>query len=137
MYQLNRAGLGRATLRLAPLLLILGLVLFPFGWLGAHSVRFERALGRVFADEPRHAIGHATLFLLLGLAALRVFPSLCERPWRYFGLLWPAGVGQELLQLLVKQRPPLLDDGRDLLVDLLGLALAFGVMWLLRQPSVR
>jgi hypothetical protein len=42
-----------------------------------------------------------------------------------------AGVAQEAAQLLFKQRPLAFDDGRDLAVDAVGLALAWGLFWLI------
>ena len=119
--------------RLAPLLILLGLTLFPFGWLGELWPAFGYALDRVFATDGRHAIGHATLFFLLGLLALVVVPSLPARPWRYLGLLLLAGVGQEFFQLLYKGRLLIFDDSRDLLTDLVGIALAFVVIWSWQQ----
>ena len=116
---------GRRWPWVVALLALLGAILFPLEWLGERWPAFGGALGRVFADDLRHAAGHLALFVLLGLLAPGLFPGLLGRPRRYFGLLILAGVGQEALQLLFKRRSPALDDGRDLLVDLLGLALAF------------
>jgi hypothetical protein len=67
--------------------------------------------------------------LLLGLLALAAFPALRRRPWRYAGVLFLAGIGQEALQLLYKQRPLAFDDARDLATDLVGLLTAFVVVW--------
>jgi len=119
--------------RFAPLLILLGLTLFPFGWLGELWPAFGYGLDRVFATDGRHAIGHAALFFLLGLLALVVVPSLLARPWRYLGLLLLAGVGQEFFQLLYKGRLLIFDDSRDLLTDLVGIALAFVVIWSWQQ----
>ena len=71
---------------------------------------------------------HGGWAVMLSLA-LATFPGLRARPWRYAGLLALAGLGQEFFQLLFKQRPINFDDGRDLVVDLAGLALAFAVAW--------
>jgi glycopeptide antibiotics resistance protein len=90
---------------------------------------FGRALDHMFASEQRHAIGHITLFALLGLALLLVWPQLRSRPWRYFGLILIVGIGQEAFQLAFKQRAIVLNDFTDLLIDLIGAALAFGVVY--------
>lgn len=127
---------GRA-LRLAPLAILLGGILFPFEWLGQLYPAFGRALNRVFANDLAHAAGHLTLFALLGLTALGLFPALLARPRRYFGLLALIGVGQEALQLLFKRRGLVFDDGRDLVVDLLGLTLALIVAWRWRRGAAR
>jgi hypothetical protein len=114
----------RALLRLAALATLLALILFPFEWLGARWPAFGHSLDSTFATETEHAIGHATLFAIFGLVALTLFPALRSRAWHYFGLLL-AGLGQEGLQLVFKRRALAYDDARDLLVDLLGLTLAF------------
>lgn len=120
----------RPLIRLAPLLGLLAFTLFPLQWLAARWRSFGRFVNTTFASDVDHAIGHALLFTLLGLLALATFPALRTRPWRYAGLLLIAGVGQECFQLLVKQRPIVFDDGRDLLVDLGGLMLAWALVWL-------
>ncbi len=123
--------------RAAPLAALLALTLFPFEWLGAHWRGLGRLIDETFPTDLQHAIGHFSLFALLGGLALATFPSLRARPWRYAGLLALAGLGQEFFQLLFKQRPINFDDGRDLAVDLAGLALAFVVAqvwaWRLRR----
>lgn len=124
----------RWAVRLAPLLALLGLILFPVEWLGARWPVVGRALDHAFPDDLAHAIAHASLFVLLGLLALAIWPALRARPLRYAGLLL-AGLGQELLQLLFKRRALALDDGRDLLVDALGLALAFALAWMWRRSA--
>ena len=118
----------RPALLAAPIAL-LAVVLFPFEWLGARWHALGGLIDSIFATDARHALGHATLFALLGGATLAAFPGLRARPWRYAALLL-AGVGQELLQLAFKRRPVNFDDGRDLLVDAAGLALALVVVWL-------
>lgn len=118
------APYGRACLAA-----LLAIVLFPFEWLGLYWWQLGALIDYLFPTEVQHSFGHATLFALLGIMALCAFPALRERPARYAWLLL-AGVGQELFQLLFKQRPIAFDDGRDLLMDAIGLALAFGLAWL-------
>ena len=119
--------------RLAALAAALALVLFPFGWLGEIWRPFGRVVDDLFPTAWEHAIGHASLFCLLGLLALVIIPALLRRPWRYLGLLLLAGVGQEAFQLLYKRRLLLFDDMRDLATDLAGLLLAFGLVWAWRR----
>ena len=66
-------------MRLMPLLVLLALILFPFGWLGELWPAFGRELDQLFSTDGWHAIGHATLFSLLGLAALVVLPQLTHK----------------------------------------------------------
>ena len=122
-------GLRGMPPRLALLAVGLALVLFPFGWLGEVWRPFGQVTDYLFSTVSAHAIGHASLFLLLGLLALAIFPMLCRHPWRYLGLLLLAGVGQEAFQLLYKGRPLVYDDLRDLATDLAGLLLALGFFW--------
>jgi hypothetical protein len=117
------------SVRLLALLALLALTLFPFGWLGTLWPTFGRGLDQVFSTDGWHAIGHAALFCLLGMAALAVLPQLHARPGRYFGMLLMVGVGQEIIQMLYKGRLLLFDDGRDLLTDLVGMIVAFAVVW--------
>ena len=124
-----------SIMRLAPLLVLLALILFPFGWLGQQSPAFGRGLDHVFSTDRRHAIGHAALFCLMGLATLIVLPSLHARPLRYLGMLVLVGIGQEFFQLLYKRRLLLFDDGRDLLTDLAGMIAAFVVVWIWRRSK--
>jgi hypothetical protein len=111
--------------RLAPLLALLALTLFPFGWLGESWPEFGRWLDLMFPTDAWHAIGHAGLFCLLGLAALAVLPRLRAQPWGYVGVLLQFGLGQEFFQMLYKGRLLLFDDSRDLLTDLVGMIVAF------------
>jgi hypothetical protein len=122
-------------IRLVPLLMLLALILFPFGWLGEQWPAFGHGLDYVFSTDDRHAVGHAALFCLLGMAVLGLQPRLRTRPWRYLGMLLLVGVGQELFQMLYKRRLLLYDDGRDLLTDLAGIVIAFAVVWCWRRLS--
>jgi hypothetical protein len=119
----------RAALRLGALAAVLALVLFPLGWLAEVWRPFGRVVDGLFASVLEHAIGHASLFCLLGLLALVAIPALRRRAWRYLGLLMLAGVGQEAFQLLYKRRLLLFDDLRDLATDLVGLLAAFAIVW--------
>jgi hypothetical protein len=133
MRDINHLTLGRGghslLARLAPLLALLALTLFPFGWLGTLWPAFGRGLDVVFSNDGRHAIGHAALFCLLGLVALTVLPGLRAMPWRYAGLMLLAGAGQEFFQMLYKGRLLLFDNSRDLLTDLAGVLVALVIVW--------
>ncbi|HEU5100465.1 MAG TPA: hypothetical protein VFU22_15660 [Roseiflexaceae bacterium] len=127
---LARGGNGApALMRLAPLLALLALTLFPFGWLGTLWPAFGHGIDAIFSTDMHHAIGHASLFCLLGLVALAVLPHLRDRPWRYLAIMLLAGVGQEFFQMLYKRRLLIFDNSRDLLTDLAGVLLAFVIVW--------
>jgi len=123
------------SMQLVPLLGLLALTLFPFGWLSQRWPAFGRWVDQVFSTDGWHAIGHTALFCLLGLTALAVLPHLRARPVRYLGMLLLVGVGQECFQMLYKGRLLLFDNGRDLLTDLVGLLVAFAVVWSWRRGA--
>src|SRR5919205_47247 len=88
------------SLHMLPLLVLLLLTLFPFGWLGELWPLLGREIDQLFPSDGWHAIGHASLFCLLGLVALMVLPRLRARPLRYLGVLLLVGIGQEFFQML-------------------------------------
>jgi len=110
------------------LLIPLGLALFPFGWLGLEVPAFGSWMDGVFVNDWVHALGHGTIFLILGLALLLVFPVLRTRLWLYYTLILAAGIGQEFFQLLFKKQLLVFDDSRDILTDLIGATVAF-LLW--------
>lgn len=116
----------RSRLILFALLLTipLALALFPFGWLGIVLPSFGRWLDAFFFNDWIHALGHGTIFFLLGLALLISFPKLRSRLVIFFVLMLAAAVGQEFFQLLYKQHLFVFDDSRDILTDLIGASLA-------------
>jgi hypothetical protein len=124
-------------IRLWPLLALGALVLFPFGWLGEQWPPLGHVLDAIFATNREHALGHATLFFLLGLALLSVFPRLQARLGLYIAAMLAAGIGQEAFQLLYKGRPLAFDDFRDLVVDLTAALGAFLALRLWRQVAQR
>ena len=126
----EKRSLGKKALaRLWPFLIALAIVLFPFDWLTKVWPAYRQVFDRVFVTARDHAIGHSALFFLLGLFALVVSPALRIRPLLYLGLMLLVTLGQEALQSLFKQELPNIYDGRDILFDLLGVVIAFGVVW--------
>ncbi|HEU5367061.1 MAG TPA: hypothetical protein VFU69_01300 [Ktedonobacterales bacterium] len=111
-----------ARVRLWTLLVGLGIVLFPFDWLSEVWSPFGRLFDQVFVSEVQHAIGHATMFLLMSLLILLSVPALRLRPAWYFGLMLLVGVAQETLQDVFRQVPPNIYEGRDLFFDVAGAA---------------
>ncbi len=133
-------SLRRTRVQWWSLALGLAVVLFPFDWLSEAWPAFGAVFDRVFVTARDHAIGHTTLFFLLGMLALLSLTRLRLHPVIYTGLLVPIALGQEALQSIFKQEAPRLGDGRDLLFDLLGWSLALGVVWLwheARDKAVR
>ncbi len=129
--------MSKTLLRVWPLLGLLALILFPFGWLGEQWPPFGRVLNGVFATNGEHAVSHSILFGLLGMVLLSLFPLLRARLGLYLGLLLAAGVGQEAFQLLYKNRPLVFDDFRDLAVDLTAALAVFLAVQVWRQLARR
>lgn len=120
---LNRSN--RQLLQLWPLGLILCFSLFPFGWLGERWPRFGLWLGSTLGGDLAHGIAHFGLFLMIGLTFLSLFPALRSRLGLFLILGLGLGITQEGIQLLYKQRPLVLDEFRDLMVDLGGMTMAY------------
>ena len=121
---------SRLAQYLWPLLLLLGLTLFPYGWLVDRWPLFARLVDFVFESELSHTVGHFALFALVGTAVLLTFPGLRRQPRRYMLLILMLGTVQELLQLATfKHRFFSLAETYDVLVDLRGAALAFFCVW--------
>jgi hypothetical protein len=118
-----------APVRLWPLLVGLGIVLFPFDWLSEVWPAFGSLFNLVFVSAREHFLGHATMFFLLSLLALLSVPALRLRPARYVRLMLLVGVGQETVQALFKQEHPTIFTGRDLLYDLTGIIAAYLVVF--------
>lgn len=128
---------ARREVRIWPLALGLAVVLFPFDWLADVWPMFRQAFEVVFVTARDHAIGHTTMFFLLGLLILLSLPLLRLRPLWYGGGMLLVAFCQEALQDLFRQRAPNLWEGRDMLFDLAGALLALGVIWLWRVVSQR
>ncbi len=134
----NNLEIARGVqVRLWPVLLGLAVVLFPFDWLANVWPAYASLFDVVFATPLSHEIGHATMFFLISLLALLSVPALSQRPALYFGLLLLVAVGQEAIQALAKQQLPTIYDGRDLLMDLTGIVIAYLVALAWRWLSSR
>lgn len=127
----------KLLVRLWPFLILLGLVLFPFGWLGQVWPGFGEVLWWVFPTDGRHDIGHTTLFGLLGFLLLIAFPSLRKRPWLYLGLILLAGIGEETFQVIYKGGLNLPDTLGDLSCDLIGASITLGFFSLWQRWRTR
>lgn len=109
------------------------LVLFPFDWLGEVWPWYAQIFDVVFATALAHMIGHATIFFIASVLVLCSFPALRYRPVLYFAIMLLGAVGEEALQSLFKLQLPTIWDGRDLLLDSVGITVGYLVvrLWLL------
>lgn len=119
--------------RLLLLVALLAIALFPFGWLGQVWPAFGATIDYIFATTLAHAIGHALIFAALGTGLLIAFPRIHTQPSLVLVLMLLASVGQEVFQLLYKQRPVVFDDVRDVVIDSVAFLLPFVVVWVWRR----
>ena len=116
--KLNWVAIGAA--------LLVGLALFPYGWLAERWRLFGWVTDLIFATELAHIIGHLILYAAVGTAVLHTLPRLQRHPHLYFTLIFWLGLAQEILQLVsFKQRPFAANELLDITVDLLGAFIAF------------
>ncbi len=106
-------------------LFVVILVLFPFDWLGNVWPAYAHIFDIVFATPLSHMIGHATLFFIASLLILFSFPALRRRPVLYFTIMLIGAICEEALQSLFKLSLPTIWDGRDLLLDSLGIIVGY------------
>ena len=112
--------------------LLVGLALFPYGWLAERWWLFGWVTDFIFGTELAHVVGHLILFAAVGTAVLHTFPRLQRQPRLYFTLILLLGLAQEILQLVsFKQRPFAGNELLDITVDLLGAFIAF--YWMTRD----
>lgn len=111
-----------------PLLALLALALFPFGWLAEQWAWVDRIATFLFATEAAHAVGHATIFALVGTALLTLFPALRRRPLAYLALVLLVAVAQEGFQLLYKGRGVAINDITDIGTDLVAAGVVFAIV---------
>ncbi len=124
----------RNELLLMILAAMIGLVIFPYGWLAQTWPAFAQVTNRLFSSELSRVIGHTTMFMLLGTAVLHIFPCLQRRQWLYLALMLSIGLIQESLQLVsFKGRPFSLAEIADLIVDGLASWAAFQLWRRYRQ----
>jgi hypothetical protein len=104
-----------------PILLLLAVGLFPVGWLAPHWPLLNWLLHGILASEYVHVAGHFLLFMLVGAAVCRLFPSLRFTLVRYLLLILLLGALQEWLQLRTFKHSGITpDEFLDLTVDMLG-----------------
>ncbi|NTU81266.1 MAG: hypothetical protein HGA45_18110 [Chloroflexales bacterium] len=120
----------------APLMLVLALTLFPFGWLTKLSSQANAIADVLFPTEAAHAVGHTLIFIALGAALLAAFPALRRRPPVYMAIILSVALGQEGFQLLYKGRGVVLNDLTDIGTDLVAAGLLVA-LWYMRANDQR
>lgn len=98
--------------------MVLGLAIFPYGWVGVHYRPIGRWLDMRFNSEFAHHVGHSVVFAIVSIVLLSVFPILRRRYSLFFITILTIGCTQEALQLMYKRRLVATNDGVDVIVDL-------------------
>lgn len=111
-----------------PVLVMLGILWFPFDWLSVVWPPFGVPFRMVFHSAHDHFIGHTTFFLIVGALILAYLPPLRRRPlWYLLGLVLAALI-QEAVQAFFRGQAPTFTDFNAFSGDALGGVSAF-VLW--------
>jgi hypothetical protein len=119
--------------------ILVGIVLFPYGWLADHWEFFDQVMEALFASEWMHVVGHMVMYGVLATAVLNIYPQLVTEPRHYFAWIFVIGFIQEALQLITFKHHfftpnEILDLGVDLLAA--GIILvAWKVVWRNKETS--
>ena len=113
---------------LAVVAVLLGIVLFPYGWLANNWGFMRQVEDAFFGPEWTHWLGHVVMYGALTTAVLIVFPQFLNQPRRYFGLVFTIGLIQETIQLITfKHHLFTTNELFDLIVDLIAAGIVFAV----------
>jgi hypothetical protein len=125
----NRHTQGLSLLRIGwPILVLLGILWFPFDWLSTVWPAFGTVFQQVFRTTHDHLVGHTIFFLVVGLLILGYVPALRRRPFWYLVGLVLAALMQEAIQAVFAGRLPTFSDTNAFTGDALGGISAF-VIW--------
>jgi hypothetical protein len=111
-----------------PVLVLLGILWFPFDWLSTVWPAFGVPFRQVFRTSHDHLIGHTIFFLVVGLLILAYVPALRRKPqWYVLGLIL-AALMQETIQAVFRGTLPTFTDTNAFTGDALG-GLGAAVFW--------
>ena len=111
-----------------PVLVVLGILWFPFDWLSVVWPPFGVPFRKVFHSAHDHFVGHTVFFLIVGALILAYLPPLRRRPlWYLLGLVLAALI-QETIQAIFRGQAPTFTDYNAFSGDALGGVSAF-VFW--------
>ncbi len=128
-HQRQMQGRLRLVLRYGwPVLVLLGILWFPFDWLSAVWPTFGVPFRQVFHNAHDHFIGHAVFFGIVGVLVLAYLPVLRHKLLWYALGVAAAALVQEMVQALFRGQLPTFTDVNAFKGDALGGALAW-VLW--------
>ena len=106
-------------------LVLLGILWFPFDWLAQQWPAFGVPFRRVFRDAHDHFVGHTVFFFIVGALLLAYWPTLRHKPFWYFPGLVVAALVQETIQAVFRRQIPTFTDFNAFKGDALGGTAAF------------
>ena len=140
----HRTGLRTAIRYGWPIVLVLGILWFPFDWLSQVWPPFGIPFRMVFHNAHDHFIGHTLFFLIVGSCLLAYIPALRRKPQWYFSGLVLAALMQETIQAIFRHELPIFTDYNAFKGDALGGISAFVIcrivllvsqLWQARHPA--
>ncbi len=103
-----------------PVLILLGILWFPFDWLSEVWPAFGSPFRQVFRTAHDHFIGHTIFFFIVGMFILSIVPVLRRRlHWYILGLILAALI-QETIQAFFRGQFPTFTDFNAFKGDVLG-----------------
>ncbi len=111
-----------------PVIVLLGLLWFPFDWLSTVWPFFGAPFREVFHNAHDHFIGHTVFFLVVGGLGLFYVPSLRHRLQWYVPALVMAALVQETIQAFFRGELPTFTDFNAFKGDALGGMSAY-ILW--------
>ncbi|HEY4388265.1 MAG TPA: hypothetical protein VGN34_27765 [Ktedonobacteraceae bacterium] len=103
-----------------PVLVLLGILWFPFDWLSEVWPTFGIPFREVFRNAHDHFIGHTIFFFIIGLFVLSILPALRRRLHWYIPGLILAALIQETIQAFFRGQLPTFTDFNAFWGDALG-----------------
>jgi hypothetical protein len=114
-----------------PILVVLGILWFPFDWLSEVWPAFGVPFRQIFHNARDHFVGHTIFFFIVGMLLLGVVPLLRKLRWYLPGLVLAALV-QETIQAFFRGQLPTFTDFNAFRGDALG-GISAWLLWFLFQ----
>lgn len=115
-----------------PILILVGILWFPFDWLSEVWPAFGVPFRQVFRNAHDHFVGHTVFFFIIGMLILTYIPRLRRQiHWYILGLIL-AALGQEAIQAAFRGEWPTFTDFNAFRGDALG-GIGAWMLWFVVQ----
>ncbi|WP_220199989.1 hypothetical protein [Ktedonospora formicarum] len=114
-----------------PVLILLGVLWFPFDWLSEVWPAFGVPFHEVFHNAHDHFVGHTIFFFIIGTLTLSLIPQLRRHLHWYVAGLILAALVQETIQAFFRGELPTFTDFNAFKGDALGGICARGLWFVL------